>query len=496
MKYIIPWFFVLIFFTSSLYAIDQSKYVIITDAKVDGRDSYIEAVNELTKLRKPVKIINLNNRTLDEVFEELKVISPKYVALVVRPELIEDNFVGKVFEGLTMLDGDPYLDCAFGYITGMTSDDAVKLVLSTARAEASDDYVNKKFVAIAHTFAQNDLYPFALQNAKIYKSYGYETETINPKDDSPEWRRKADREIKKLANASLVFLAGHGMGDRSCNISGDKIGGIELKSAVVVNGTCHSAVTHIRHDSTDYNWTIATTRIQPKKSVCLNFIKAGAIGQFASTASSSWPNVGFTISYFFDKNLSLGEALQMSTNDKIRAAGIKKIDILPFKNGKRSPQALGEDRNPGGIQSLARVVLIGDPAYRPFPNEHPTVVSKDPGSSELKSPTDKRVLELIAKLSDPHEPRFKAMNEIIDIGEDAVPMLIREMRTNDDWQIPKALGAIGHRRAVEPLITKLQREQWSPMREVIAEALQRITKKDFGTDANRWNTWWKSEKIK
>lgn len=480
-------------------AVDSNKiprYVIVTDANsMNSRDSYTEVVKELSKLRKPAAVLNLNENGFGDLFDKLRDLKPDHVAFVVPPEKIEANFVGAVFEGLTALDEDPYLDCPFGFITGATPADALKLVLNTAAAQAQPDKIAKKFVAIGHTFAQNDLGPFATQQADRYKTYGYETAEINPIDNSMQWQRNADREIQKLNGASLVFLAGHGMGNTSCAIAGGKFSSVKLQSAIVVNGTCHSAVTNIRYDSKDRFWTMQTTRIKPEESVCLNFIEAGAIGQFASTASSGWQNVAFAITKFFRQGQSLGQALQESLNDKIRKAGIKKIHIIPFRDGQKSPQVLGKDENPGGIQSISRVILIGDPAYRPFPQMLARVSRRD----QIKdcsglTPEQKQIRKLIDELSDLQAPRFEALNKLIRIGSDAVPELINEMKTNDDWQIPKALGAIGDNRATEPLIEKLEKSDWLPLRNVLAEALQCLTKEDFGTEAKAWRAWFKKQK--
>ena len=204
MKHILQICLLLFIHAYSPRLLGQSDYVIITDAEMNGKDAYMQAVDELAKLRNPVMIINLNDQSLDDVFSGLKVYHPKYVAIVVHPETIESNFVGQVFEGLTKLDDDPLLDCAFGYITGMTSSDALRMVQSTAQSESTRN-VSNKLVVIAHTFAQNDLYPFAKQNARRYQSYGFDVDTINPIDNSPEWRQKADNEIKKLSNATLTF---------------------------------------------------------------------------------------------------------------------------------------------------------------------------------------------------------------------------------------------------------------------------------------------------
>ncbi|MHC4520099.1 MAG: tetratricopeptide repeat protein, partial [Planctomycetota bacterium] len=98
--------------------------------------------------------------------------------------------------------------------------------------------------------------------------------------------------------------------------------------------------------------------------------------------------------------------------------------------------------------------------------------------------------QLLAELSDPEAPRFVALNRIIQIGTPAVPALIEEMGTSFNWQIPKALGAIGDKRAVKPLIEKLEKSDFSPMREVVVEALGRITGQDFGAAAEQWRAWW------
>lgn len=101
---------------------------------------------------------------------------------------------------------------------------------------------------------------------------------------------------------------------------------------------------------------------------------------------------------------------------------------------------------------------------------------------------------LITELSDPNAPHFEALNRIIKLESAAVPMLIKEMKTSNNWQIPKALGAIGDRRAILPLIEKLQNSNFSPIREVIGEALERITGEKFGASKEIWYNWWQEHK--
>lgn len=112
------------------------------------------------------------------------------------------------------------------------------------------------------------------------------------------------------------------------------------------------------------------------------------------------------------------------------------------------------------------------------------------------SEADRRLASLISELSDPNAPRFVALNTIIDLGSAAVPTLIQEMKTNHNWQIPKALGAIGDRRAILPLIEKLEKSSYSPTREVVGEALERITGEKFGTSKEKWRMWWQEHQQK
>jgi HEAT repeat protein len=86
--------------------------------------------------------------------------------------------------------------------------------------------------------------------------------------------------------------------------------------------------------------------------------------------------------------------------------------------------------------------------------------------------------------------RFAALNELIRIGEPAVEPLIDELKKSNDWQVAKALGAIKDKRAVGPLIEKWQKEDTSPMKEVIIEALENITEKKLGQDKAKWQQWW------
>lgn len=285
-----------------------------------------------------------------------------------------------------------------------------------------------------------------------------------------------------------------------CGIDADVFTGFQLDRAVVVSGPCHSAVTTLRHDVQPGSLGIKSVAVAPERSICLKLIKAGAIAQLGSTASSSWPNVGPVVTGFFNQAKSTGEALRDRLNDHIRQQGIRQFTILPFEEGKPSPQFVGDERNPAGIQSLARVVLIGDPAYRPFPEKRPPLplpqVAERPhplrapgtqaaASGSLPLPKDlsqATVGQLITALNTAGD--FAALNELIRRGQIAVPELAAALKSSESWLVPKALGA-----TKDPLIEALARRDWSPYKETIVEALELITGQKAGTNAQAWRAW-------
>jgi hypothetical protein len=150
----------------------QSNYVIVLDETPAGLP-YKPAAEALTQLRAPAARLPLALDGLGPVFEKLKQLKPRFVAFVVPPSRIEDNFVGEVFERASRLKEGPELDFAYGYITGATPEDAVALVRNTGRAEQDRAGIPRNFVAVGQTFAENDLGPFAYQQAGLYEQYGY-----------------------------------------------------------------------------------------------------------------------------------------------------------------------------------------------------------------------------------------------------------------------------------------------------------------------------------
>lgn len=103
------------------------------------------------------------------------------------------------------------------------------------------------------------------------------------------------------------------------------------------------------------------------------------------------------------------------------------------------------------------------------------------------------VSSLIKELYNPEAPRFVALNKLVKLKKHAVEPLIAEMEKSNYWQIPKALGEIKDTRAILPLIEKWEKANFSPMKEVIDEALAAIAGSRYGTDKESWAQWWRTD---
>jgi len=94
-----------------------------------------------------------------------------------------------------------------------------------------------------------------------------------------------------------------------------------------------------------------------------------------------------------------------------------------------------------------------------------------------------------------------AADTLAGIGSASIDPLIfclNDINMNPRGYAAKALGKIDNIRAIEPLIKALdyanKKDKGGWAIEYTVTALQKITGKDFRTDADRWRQWWKENK--
>jgi hypothetical protein len=119
------------------------KYIILTN--LDKKDSYFKAVKLLKKYRR-ARVVKFDEDDFDGMLRKLRIIKPEYVAIVAKPETIDVNFAYRFLQMATKLDDDPFVDFAYGFITGKDSRDTIRFIRNIIKAEKNIKNFPKKTI--------------------------------------------------------------------------------------------------------------------------------------------------------------------------------------------------------------------------------------------------------------------------------------------------------------------------------------------------------------
>ena len=111
---------------------------------VGSADPYSKAVTLLAKHRRAT-VVPFDPEALDPLRDSLRALSPEYVAVVVRPEMIDFNLARRFLQMSTEIDDDPFVDFSYGFITGATPADAVALLRRSFELEQERDNLPVSF---------------------------------------------------------------------------------------------------------------------------------------------------------------------------------------------------------------------------------------------------------------------------------------------------------------------------------------------------------------
>ena len=90
------------------------------------QDPYYQAITELQRLRNG-RIVRFDG-TVKSALPELKVIRPRYMAVAVKPEIIEEIFAYDIFTLAREVASSTGVDLSYGLLTGATADDVLGYV--------------------------------------------------------------------------------------------------------------------------------------------------------------------------------------------------------------------------------------------------------------------------------------------------------------------------------------------------------------------------------
>ena len=133
-KQIVVMFVVWLFTTCNLLDVNAQQfrdYVVITSKEMQSDKAWMKVVEVLSKRHKSTLLYY--DKQLRELLAELRRLTPRYVAVVEKPENLNREFVMEGHRLSREIDDDIYADYLWGIITGYSAADAMRMVESSAK---------------------------------------------------------------------------------------------------------------------------------------------------------------------------------------------------------------------------------------------------------------------------------------------------------------------------------------------------------------------------
>jgi len=338
---------------------------------------------------------------------------PRALLLFVAPRDLDVNLHRRTLLLATKLDSDPFVDCAFGWMTAR--DGAALDALWKRTQELRQKGLSSRRWVSPFVMGQgpSQVWPEwggELQRAAGYESQGLGYATIEHDAKVFEF---AAAHWKDLERAGVLAFTGNGdpqgiwLFDDQRNLDASrhwpfdpaKVGHdpdrsmprlmaadfakLSLARPLVWSGTCHSAAVGRVFVEGDIVSTFgATERVTPFElpagtSLALAWLDAGATALMAPIAANHGYSVDLEEEFALTTGAPLGEVVKSTWDDVVGAAGGELRLALPVAG---APHDHGEPIMQGGG---ANRLLIGDPTLAPFeavvaPSEEVTVVKRGP----------------------------------------------------------------------------------------------------------------------
>ncbi len=425
-------------------------YVVL--AAFDAADAFDSAAQVLLKAH-GAQLVRFDPADLEPVKKALIAAAPRHVALVMRPEQIEFAFARRFLQLATEVDDDPFVDFAFGYVTGRTAEDAVALARRGTARKPRALRGEVAMVAGGCELSMVTKNPHVLRKDRLAALQLYcAGEKAFP--DTGRDRAFLQKELKELADCDTVTFVGHGYPREV--VGGPtfaELAGLDLADAVVLNVACYTGVTH-RWFEEDYQAAVMRQREVPLgESFGLAVLHAGAVGYTAYVCPRpAGPELDTDLAALIADGCSLGDARRRDYDKTVLGFlgfGADRLQLEPVADGaKFSPQR--EAVRDIMLEGATGGVLFGDPACVPFlpkKNESPVAIQVDAKADALVVRAKATVIALYLHCSDPTAEWGKTMAmrvyTRVPLGDRHVTdVIVDELRIGRDAQPSRVLWAV------------------------------------------------------
>lgn len=339
-----------------------ADYVVLES--VGDRPEFRPAVDRLAKIH-DAPIISFDPADLAPLATEIRRHRPAYVALVMAPEDVELDFQRRFLQMATEIDDDPFVDFAYGYVTGLTGEDALALVEAGVRAHAKPRPFLHGVLSGGGRTSFEGQGSYRLRTVELPMVRG----VVKGKG------REHDRDfvkgfLPKLTACGVVEFVGHGM--PSYIVGGPDwkdLADLELDAAVVLSVPCFTGVTHVWYQE-DFRAGVLKRKTVPlEESVALRVIAAGPSGFTAYLCGRpAGPELYTDLVRLVVDGMTLGDARRRDYDKTVLGFlgfGEERLVLPPRQDGQpiRSPRDSVRDIM---VEGAAGGILYGDPAVRPF----------------------------------------------------------------------------------------------------------------------------------
>lgn len=427
---------------SAAAAQETRDYVVL--AAFDANDPFDAAAQVLVKARS-AQLVRFAPDDLEPVKKALAAAMPRHVALVMRPEQIEFAFARRFLQLATELDEDPFVDFAFGYITGRTADDAA--ALSKRGVARKPRAVRGEIAMVAGGCEQSMVtsHPHLLR-----KDWLAARQIFCATGD----RDFVKKHLPSLADCDAVTFAGHGYPREV--VGGPtfaELAGLDLGDAVVLNVACYTGVTH-RWFEDDYQAAVMRQREVPlDESFGLSVLHAGAVGYTAYVCPRpAGPELDTDLAALIADGCSLGDARRRDYDKTVLGFlgfGEERLQLEPVADGAKFSRQREPVRDMM-LEGATGGVLFGDPACVPFvakKDESPVALTFDSRDGAIVVRAKASVTALYLQCSDPTAEWGKTMamkvHARVPLGDRHVTdVVVEELRIGRDAQPSRVLWAI------------------------------------------------------
>lgn len=345
----------------ALPAYAGSDYVVLVDPGED--DAYRPAAEALAKLHDGL-VRPFDPADLDGALEALRRSPPRHVAFVLPPEKIDVELCHALLAMATKVDEDPFIDFAFGFVTGLDGSAALRFV---GRIEAA---AKRKFGRQSALFGTWE--GFMLPSPRpltALKTLGFESEMklVWTKAKEPDRRKAAKAALQSFTEKDALLFFSHGYPDRmvGCYTAADlREWKVRFAPALLINCSCYNGAPGRWFDFGPGGRFKDAGRIDPAASVALQILNSG-IGAYISGIDPWHGPLAFQVfQHIADDGLSLGAATK-AMYDRLALAFLPERIAYPPTG---TVVMTGEGRA-NRLRNGAGMILYGDPAFAPFGDE-------------------------------------------------------------------------------------------------------------------------------